>query len=161
MAHCCILLGMVALHVTTLLSHSLLFITREMIMPDCRRSAISKSSPSCVIFVSKSPTTFTSLVGASLTRSMLGMPQLQLSLAWGDASVYPFPALLSTVPAVVLWHVHILGTCNNPPCLSVHAANSWSRPHLLVQVLFKGCVTRPFGSCLPSQQCLELSCAQH
>jgi hypothetical protein len=70
---------------------------------------------------------------------------LQLSLAWGDASVYPFPALLSTVPAVALWHVHILGTCNDPPHLSVHAADSWSHPHLLVQVLFKGRV-HPFLS---------------
>ena len=62
-----------------------------------------------------------------------GVPQLQLSLAWGDASVDLFSAFLSTIPAAVLRHVDTLGMRDDPPVPSVRAADGRSRPHLFAK----------------------------
>lgn len=62
-----------------------------------------------------------------------GVPQLQLSLAWGDASVDLFSSFLSTIPAAVLGRVHTLGMCDDPPPPTVRAADGRSRPHLFAK----------------------------
>lgn len=69
------------------------------------------------------------LPGASLARPTPRPPQLQLSLAWGDATTDLFSALLSALPAAALRLVHTLGMHDEPPP-SRRAADGRSRPHL-------------------------------
>ncbi|KAH9054634.1 hypothetical protein EDB87DRAFT_1834738 [Lactarius vividus] len=66
------------------------------------------------------------LPGAS--RPIPALPQLQLSLAWGDASADLFSALLSAFPAAALRRVHTLGMRDDPPHPSLRAADGRSRP---------------------------------
>ncbi|KAI9454757.1 hypothetical protein BJY52DRAFT_1282974, partial [Lactarius psammicola] len=74
------------------------------------------------------------LPGASLTGlAPGGVPQLQLSLAWGDASTDLFSALLSALPAAVLRRVHTLGMRDDPPRPSPRAADDRSRPHFFAK----------------------------
>ena len=71
--------------------------------------------------------------GASRETPLPGVPQLQLSLAWGDASADLFSALLSTIPAAALLRVHTLGMRDDPPRPSLRAADDRSRPHLFTK----------------------------
>lgn len=94
------------------------------------------TTPSCV---SKRTLTLhdpgSDIPGTSLTCPIPGMPQLQLALAWGDASVDLFSALLSTFPAAVLRRVHTLGMCDDPPPHpSMRAADGRSRPYLFAKL---------------------------
>ena len=73
------------------------------------------------------------LPGASLARPMPGVPQLQLSLAWGDASADLFSALLSALPATALRRVHTLGIRDDPPRPSLRAADGRSRPYFFAK----------------------------
>jgi hypothetical protein len=73
------------------------------------------------------------LLGASLARPMPGVPQLQLSLAWGDASTDLFSALLSALPPAALRRVHTLGMRDDPPRPSPRAADGRSRPHIFAK----------------------------
>ncbi|KAH9015272.1 hypothetical protein EDB83DRAFT_241239 [Lactarius deliciosus] len=66
--------------------------------------------------------------GTSLARPIPGVPQLQLSLGWGDASDDLFSALLSALPAAALRRVHMLGMRDDPPRPSLRAADGRSRP---------------------------------
>jgi hypothetical protein len=94
------------------------------------------TTPSCV---SKRTLTLcdprSDISGTFLTCPIPGVPQLQLSLAWGDASADLFTALLSTFPAAALLRVHTVGMCDDsPPRSSVCAADGRSRPHLFAKV---------------------------
>ena len=62
-----------------------------------------------------------------------GVPQLQLSMKWGDASTDLFSALLSAFPPTALRHVHTLGMRDDLlPRPGLRAADDQSLPHLLL-----------------------------
>ena len=71
--------------------------------------------------------------GTSRERPMPRVPQLQLSLAWGEASADLFSALLSTIPAAALRNVHTLGMRDDSSRPSLCAADDRSRPHLFTK----------------------------
>ena len=67
------------------------------------------------------------------------VPQLQLSLEWGDASTDLFSALLSAFPPAALRRVHTLGMRDNPPRPSLRAADGRPRLHIFANFHEKAC----------------------